>query len=139
MFSIDAEITPPGGSVSFGSKEVSVVVSGILSYTINDQFSWLIELGGSTVSLPPLAGNLRFQTINPDFVFAYAPDEKLSFFAEIYGQTKTGTGQGSGFNADYGFLYLILPTLVFDLEIGHPVSGQLDGTYIGSGITIWLK
>lgn len=139
MFSIDAAIIPPGGSAGFGSKEVSAVVSGILNYTINDQFSWLFELGASTISLPPLAGNLRFQTINPDFVFAYAPEEKLNFFAEIYGQTKTGPGQGSGYNADYGVLYLIRPTIAFDLEIGHPVSGRLDGTYIGSGVTIWLK
>lgn len=139
MFAAEAAIAPPGGSAGFGAKEVSAVVSGILNYTINDQFSWLFELSASTISLPPIAGNLRFQTINPDLVFSYAPATKLSFFAEIYGQTKTGQGLGSGFNADYGFLYLIHPTMAFDLEIGHPVSGRLDGTYIGSGITIWLQ
>lgn len=82
-------------------------------------------------------GGKRYTSVNPDLVLSWTK-EKISVYGEIYGQSKTGPQNGSGFNADAGILYLIRKNIVIDLEAGHRLSGVLGGFshYVGTGISI---
>lgn len=128
----------PGGSRAFGSKGWGAAFNGILSYTFNPQFNLSFMFGISTETSSRRAGGQRFTSINPNLVLTYSANSKLDFYGEIFGQSKTGPGQGSGFNFDGGFIYLCLPNWAIDLEVGQRISGNLGGFdhYFGAGMSI---
>lgn len=135
---VEALVTLPNGSAAFGSKGMGTAVNGIVTYTFNPQFNLSLMLGGSTETQSSLNGGQRFTSINPDVVFTYSPTEKISLYGEAYGQSKTGPGENSGFNADAGVIYLLLSNVAIDLELGQRISGNLGGFnhYIGTGMSI---
>ncbi len=138
LAAVEALFTLPSGSAAFGSDGLGTTFNGVVSYTFNPQFNLTFMLGGSSETQSSSNGGQRFSSINPDVVFTYSATEKLDLFAEIYGQSKTGPGQGSGFNFDGGIIYLLLPSFAIDLEIGQRISGNLGGFdhYIGTGMAV---
>ena len=137
---VEALFTLPNGSAAFGSKQMGTAINGIVSYNINSAFNLTFMFGGTSETESSFNGGQRFTSLNPDLVITYAATDKLQLYGETYGQSKTGPGQGSGFNADGGLLYLLIPNLEVDLEVGQRISGNLDGFehYIGTGVGILL-
>jgi hypothetical protein len=135
---VESLITLPSGSSAFGSQAAGIAVNGIVNYTFNSSWGLSCMLGVSTQTEPNANGGQRYTSVNPDLVLTYVFNPKVNFYGEFYGQSKTGPGQNSGYNMDAGVLYLILPTLVVDLEAGQRLTGQLDGFnhYIGAGLSI---
>jgi hypothetical protein len=134
----EALFTLPSGSTAFGSQNLGAAVNGIINYTFNSTFSLSFMFGVTSQTQSKLNGGQRFTSINPDMVLTYVLNPKINFYGEVYGQSKTGPGEGSGFNFDGGVLYLPLPNLEVDLEVGQRISGNLNGFnhYIGTGMSI---
>ena len=128
----------PSGSAAFGSKGLGAALDGIISYTFNPYFNLLFMLGVSTETQSSHDGGQRFTSFNPDLVLTYSTNKNLDFYGEIYGQSKTSPGQGSGFNFDGGVIYLLFPCLTMDLEVGQRLNGNLGGFdhYFGAGMAI---
>ena len=84
----------------------------------------------------PHSGGGRFTSVNPDITFTWLPLWNLQFYGEVYGQSRTGPGLGSGFDADGGVQYLLTPYCEVDLEEGVRLSGNLGGFthYFGAGM-----
>ncbi len=134
----EAVFTLPNGSAAFGSKGLGATVNALVDYTINPKFTLSLMLGVSTETQSSTDGGQRYGSINPDVVLTYVATEKINFYGEIYGQSKTAPNEGSGFNVDTGVLYLLYPNLEVDMEVGQRISGNLDGFnhYIGAGFGI---
>jgi len=128
--------TLPSGSTAFGSNGLGAAINAIVSYDINPKFNLTFMFGVTTATQSSHDGGQRFTSINPDIVLTYSATDRLQLYGEIYGQSKTGPGESSGFNFDGGFLYLVLPNAEIDLEIGQRMSGNLGGFnhYIGTGM-----
>ena len=137
VFSIEGFAILPSGTATYGSRGLGETFNGIFSYNLSSEFNVSGMFGVSSQSEPINSGGQRYFTVNPDLVFAWSK-EKLSLYGEVYGQSKTGPQQGSGFNMDTGILYLIRKNIIIDLEIGHRISGNLGGFthYVGTGISI---
>ncbi|MCL9684290.1 transporter [Legionella maioricensis] len=137
VIAIDGYLILPSGSVNFGSERAGGIFNGLFSYNITSEISLSGMLGLSSQTLSINAGGQRYNSINPDLVLSWTK-EKISIYGEIYGQSKTGPQQGSGFITDAGVLYQIKKNIVIDLEAGHRISGVLDGFsyYWGTGISI---
>jgi len=137
VFSIEGFATLPSGTATYGSRRVGETFNGIFSYNLSTEFNISGMFGVSSQSEPINSGGQRYFTVNPDLVLAWSKD-KLSLYGEMYGQSKTGPQEGSGFNMDAGVLYLIRKNIIIDLEIGHRISGELGGFnhYVGTGISI---
>jgi hypothetical protein len=135
---LEALFTLPSGSTAFGSRDSGAAVNGIINYTFNSTYSLSFMFGVTTQTQSKLNGGHRFTSMNPDMVLSYVLNPIINFYGEVYGQSKTGPGEGSGFNFDGGVLYLPLPNLEVDLEVGQRISGKLNGFnhYIGTGMSI---
>ena len=135
---VEALFTLPTGSVAFGSHGLGAAFNGIISYNINSQWNLSGMLGASTETQTSFNGGQRFTSINPDVVLTYSATEKFDCYVEIYGQSKTAPNEGSGFNSDAGIIYLFLPNLAADVELGQRISGNLEGFnyYIGAGMSV---
>lgn len=135
---VESLFTLPSGSTAFGSNGLGAVFNGIVGYTFNPKFNLTFMLGASTKTQSSHDGGQRFTSINPDLLFTYSPTEKVDLYGEIYGQSKTGPGEGSGFNFDSGVIYLPLPNFAIDAELGQRISGNLSGFnhYIGAGMAV---
>lgn len=135
---VEALVTLPDGSAAYGSKGTGATLNGIVDYTFNPAFSLSFMLGATSQTQSSLNGGQRFTSINPDLVLTYSAIDKVQLYGEVYGQSKTGPGQGAGFNADGGIMYLLLTKLVLDVEYGQRLSGNLDGFnhYFGGGISV---
>lgn len=127
MVSAETLITPQNSNTAFGSGGWGTVVNGLINYTINPQYSVLVMLGGNSLTEPRGAGGGRFNSFTPDLVLSYAPSDTLNIFGEVFGQTKTSPDQGAGFNADLCVLYWWNKSLVFDVNVGQRLSGNLGG------------
>ncbi len=138
LSTVEALFTLPSGSAAFGSQNTGAAVNGIINYTFNSTFNLSFMFGVTTQTQSKLNGGQRFTSINPDLVLTYVLNQKINFYGEVYGQSKTGPGEGSGFNVDGGILYLPLSNLEVDLEVGQRMSGNLNGFnhYIGTGMSI---
>ena len=138
LWTIEALLTQSNGSAAFGSKGNGAAFNGIVSYNINSSFNLTFMFGGTTQTQAIQSGGQRYNSINPDLILTYTATNKLQFFGEVYGQSKTGPGEGSGFNFDGGLLYLLIPNFSVDLEVGQRISGNLFGFdhYIGTGVGI---
>lgn len=138
VVTVESLFALPTGSANFGSDGLGVAINGIANYTLNSLIDFTFMLGASTQTQPSNSGGQRFTSINPDMVLSYALTSKANLYGEVYGQSKTGPNQGSGFNFDGGILYLLRPFVTVDLEFGQRISGNLGGFnhYVGTGIAI---
>ncbi|HAT2114424.1 TPA: transporter [Legionella pneumophila] len=151
----------PSGSASFGSPNPGGGVIGILSYNFNSQLNLTGNLGITSQSAhknnrspkcriyltgnlgitsqsePSYDGGQSYTSVNPDLILSWTKN-KISLFAEIYGQSKTAPDEGSGYSTDAGVLYQVKKNIVIDLEVDQRISGLLNGVerYYGGGITI---
>lgn len=130
----------PTGNKDFGSNHFQPVVNGIIQYSFTPSLNVVFMFGAASYAIPPSAGGQSYFTLNPDAVLSWQASDKISIFGEIYGQTHTGPGQGSGYDSDLGILYLVTHNLTFDAEIGQRISGELGGfnNYVGVGIGVWF-
>ncbi|HAT2065169.1 TPA: transporter [Legionella pneumophila] len=127
----------PSGSASFGSPNPGGGVIGILSYNFNSQLNLTGNLGITSQSEPIYDGGQSYTSVNPDLILSWTKN-KISLFAEIYGQSKTAPDEGSGFSTDAGVLYQVKKNIVIDFEVDQRITGLLNGVerYYGGGITI---
>ncbi len=126
---------PTGGSV-FGSRGLGVAINGIVSYTLSEQVEISIQLGLSSQTAPKISGGERFTSLISNLVATWQPVPRLQIYGEIYGQSKTGPGQGIGYNFDGGIQCLVTPSWEIDLEGGVRLIGDLGGfnRYFGAGM-----
>ena len=135
---IEALATLPSGSAAYGSQHVGVAVNGIVSYAASDHVGLSLMLGVSSQTLAKADGGTRYFSVNPDFVATWVPVDRIQFYGEVYGQTRTGPGERSGWNVDGGVLYLVAPDIVVDTEVGRRLAGNLGGFrhYVGVGFGV---
>ncbi len=131
-----ALFTLPSGGSAFGSRGLGVEISGIAAYSLSEQIGLSLQLGLSSQTDPSAAGGERFDSFVSNFVVAWQPAERLQLYGEIFGQSKTGPGQGAGYNADGGVQYLLTPWWEVDVEAGVRLTGDLGGYthYFGAGM-----
>jgi len=133
---IEDLVTLPSGSLLYGSDGWGNAVSGIVSYSPGGPFGLSLMLGISSQTAPTAAGGARFNSINPDVVATWLLNPRLQFYGEVYGQSRTAYGQGSGVDADGGVQYLLGRDWEVDLEEGIRLHGALGGFthYTGIGV-----
>ncbi len=124
---VEALATLPSGSAAFGSQHLGVAVNGIVSYSAPENVGLSLMLGVSSQTLPAASGGSRYVSVNPDFVVTWPPKDGVQLYGEVYGQSRTGPGEGSGWNADGGIQFVVSPTIVVDIEVGTRLAGNLGG------------
>ena len=132
----EALVTLPSGSPDFGSAGTGYAVNGIVSDSLTPVFSLTLMLGVTHLTAPAnMQAGAYYWSLNPDLVAVWQTSQTFQFYAEVYGQSHTGPGQGAGYNADGGIQYLVNPDFELDAEIGQRLSGNLGGWshYIGLG------
>ena len=125
--SVETILTLPSGNDAFGSAGLGAAFNGIVGYSLSDTVGLGLQLGVSTQTDPALAGGKRFTSFNPIFVATWHPLDRLQFYGEIYGQTKTSHSEGAGFDFDGGVQYIIYRRLEVDLAEGVRLTGNLGG------------
>lgn len=135
----EAAIILPLGSRAYGSQSGGGLINGIFEYNFSQEWSLTTMLGVSSQSQSISSGGGRFTSINPDVVLAWNKN-KIQWFGEVTGQSKTDPQSSWGLNADTGISYLVSKNIAIDCEIGHRVLGSLGGLsrYFGTGIVIEL-
>ena len=135
---IETQATFPSGSDSFGSHGLGMELTGLASYHFLSNFFLSSMIGVTTVTEPFNDGGRRFNSINASAALTLGATEKLTVFAELFGQSKTNASQGGNYNADCGVLYLLTPHVVLDTEIGLQLSHEpgVFKNFINSGISI---
>lgn len=138
VYAAEGFLTLPTGSKENGSEGFGYTISGIVQYNFTQAISLSFQYGLASLTASSNEGGGRYFTVNPDLVFAWQPLDPLQFYIEIYGQSKTGPDESSGFNADAGIQYLISEALEIDLEYGQRLSGELGGfaRYVGAGMGV---
>jgi hypothetical protein len=139
-FAIEVLANTASGSYYFGSQHWGATVNGIASYSITQKLNLEVQLGISRISEARAVGGRYFNSFNPDVVLSYAPFEKLSFYSEIYAQTKIDASQGAGVNFDGGMLLLVSKNTVLNFSIGQQLYNYLGGFehYVNAGISVML-
>jgi hypothetical protein len=134
--SVEAVVTLPSGNDAFGSRGLGALFSGIVAYSVTDQIGLSLQLGASSQTDPVSAGGGRFTSFNQFLTATWDPAERLQFYGEFYGQTKTSGDEGAGYNFDGGMQYLIARWWEVDLEGGVRLTGNLGGFthYFGAGM-----
>ncbi|KTC67972.1 hypothetical protein Lbir_2574 [Legionella birminghamensis] len=140
IIAVEAEIFLPDGSAAYGSKSTGAGANAILTYSINDKWSFTTMLGVSSLTESRYNGGERYNNFIPDLVLSYSLSDRLSAYGEVYGETKTGPGEHSGFNADAGILFLIRPSIIIDINAGQRISGYPGSfeNYFGAGISFMI-
>lgn len=133
-------ITPAGGSYAFGNQRTEILFNGIGSYNLNAKTSLTLMLGEGSNTNSRLDNGGRYSSFNPSLALAYAVNDKMNFFIEVFGQTKTNVNQGGNINADCGILYLVTKNLVLDLEVAQQISRPTNSftQFIGAGASLKL-
>jgi hypothetical protein len=126
VFAVENIIDTAGGSYAFGAQSWGTTFNAIANYNINDQFSLGGMLGISRQSDPEIIGGRSFNSVNPNLILSYTPNDTLSLYAEVYGQSKIAAALGAGFNVDAGLLYLFNPNI-----LGYICAGQQLYNYLG--------
>ena len=124
---VEALFTLPSGSSAFGSRGLGYAVNGIAAYSLTEQIGLALQLGVSSQTDPEGAGGDRLTSFISNLVATWQPAERLQFFGEIFGQSKTGPGKGAGYNFDGGIQYLLTPSWEVDVEGGVRLTGDLGG------------
>ncbi len=135
--SVEAILTMPSGNDAFGSDGFGAAFNGMVSYTLTDQIALGAELGINTQkTASALAGCGRFTSFTTNATATWDPVDRLQFYGEVFGQTKTGPGQGAGYDFDGGVQYIVAHWLEVDLSEGVRLSGGLGGFthYTGAGL-----
>ncbi len=134
--SVEAVVTLPSGNDAFGSRGLGAAFSGIVAYSVTEQNGLSLHLGASSQTDPVSAGGGRFTSFNHFLTATWDPAERLQFYGEVYGQTKTARDQGAGYNFDGGIQYLVSRWWEVDLEGGVRLTGDLGGFthYFGAGM-----
>lgn len=129
VFSMEALFTLPSGSQDQGSAGLGTTLNALYSYALTKKLGISVALGVSSLTEPRDEGGDRYTSINPDVIIIYDPTDKLQYFFEVYGQTKTAPDQGSAAMVDAGIQYLIRKTWEIDLSVGQRLYGQLFGGF----------
>jgi hypothetical protein len=134
--SAEAVLTLPSGNDTFGSRGLGVAFSGIVAYSLNDQVGLSLQLGASSQTDPVSEGGERFTSFSQFITVTWDPIERLQFYGEIFGQTKTARHEGAGYNFDGGIQYLLSRRWEVDIEEGVRLTGNLGGFthYYGAGL-----
>ena len=134
--SVEAIFTLPSGNDAFGSRGPGAAVNGIVAYALTDQIGLSLQLGLSSQTGPVSAGGGRFTSFISNFVATWDPVDRLQFYGEVFGQTKTSAGEGAGYDFDGGVQYLLAPWWEIDAEEGVRLYGNLGGFthYYGAGM-----
>ena len=137
-YGVNAQLALPSGSSNFGDRGTGGTLSGIVNYDITSSFSLTLMLGIGTQTTSFNEGGERFNSVNPDLVATWLIRDTLQFYVEIYGQSQTGPGEGSGYNADGGFQLLLNKNIEIDIEYGTRISGTLEslGHFVGCGAAV---
>lgn len=133
-------VTLPTGSANFGSDGGGVTINAIGAYSLTSKVTLSSMLGYSSLVEPANSGGERFNSFNYSVNLGYELIEKISFFTEIFGQTKANPEQNNGLNADLGMLFVWNKHVVFDVEYSQRLQGAIGGweNYVGGGVTILL-
>ncbi len=117
--------TAPGThNVSGATDGWGTAVNGIVAYSPTPSVSLGLMLG--VTNQYDLQGR-RYTSLNPDFTASWLINPRLQLYAEVYGQTHTAQGAGSGWDTDGGVQYLLTRRIELDAEIGQQLSGALGG------------
>ena len=124
--------TPSAGTASPTASGWGEAVNGIVGYSITSRVGVGLMLGATTLYNQ---NGQRYTSINPDFTATWLLNPRWQLYGEIYGQTHTNSGAGSGWNSDGGVQYLLTRHLEVDAEIGQRLTGALGGyrNYWGVG------
>ncbi|WP_128130418.1 transporter [Legionella sainthelensi] len=82
-------------------------------------------IGFSRFSTSKEDGGAGFNSFSPDVLVGWFAQNWLEFYAEVYGQTRTGPNRGPGYNLDAGVIFLINKSIAFDVGIGKSLAGTL--------------
>jgi hypothetical protein len=136
--SVEAIITLPSGNADFGSRGSGATLNGIAEYSVTDQVALSMQLGLSSLTESVSAGGKRFTSFNQFITATWNPVKPLQFYGEFYGQTKTSSNEGVGYNFDGGIQFLVTRRLEVDVETGIRLTGHLGGFthFYGAGIGI---
>jgi hypothetical protein len=136
--SLEAILTLPSGNNVFGSRGTGASFNGIVAYSLTDQIGLSLQLGVSSQTEPESAGGGRFTSFTQFLTATWNPLERLQFYGEVFGQTKTAPHEGAGYNFDGGVQYIVARWLEVDIEEGIRLSGNLGGFthYIGVGMGV---
>lgn len=139
--SIQGILTIPSGSRVFGSPKTGETINAILVRELTPKIVFASMFGGSRIAESSNNGGRYFTSFNPSISLVYAPTDPLNLFIEVFGQSKTAPDLGSGFIANGGLLYKFKENVIFDLEIGQRIQGNLFDIQqsIGSGVTILVS
>ncbi len=102
-------------------------------------FSILVQLGGSSITTSEAQGGERFNSFNQDYALTWKPHKQWQIYGEVFGQSKTGPDEGSGYIADAGVQYLVNKYLVLDLEVGQRISGDIASIKTSSAWDLLLR
>jgi len=140
VFALEGSVTPSSGSSGFGSQKTGGEMAGVALYTFTSTLSISGKLGYTSQSESVQEGGQSFTSINPDVVLSWTTD-KYSFYGELDGETRTGCQQGSGYNMDFGIIYLLRKNIAVDFEVGQRISGtNYDfNQYVGAGISFQMS
>ncbi|MGH8283045.1 MAG: transporter [Gammaproteobacteria bacterium] len=135
----EALATLPSGSPDFGSAATGYALNGIVSDSLTPVFALTLMLGVTHLAASAnVQAGAYYWSLNPDLVATWQTSESWQWYAEVYGQSHTGPGEGMGYNADGGIQYLVTPRFELDAEIGQRLSGNLGGWshYLGVGFAL---
>jgi hypothetical protein len=140
IFAVEDIIETSGGSYAYGAQSWGTTFNAIANYNISDQFSLGGMLGISRQSDPKIIGGHSFNSVNPSLILSYNPNDKLSLYTEVYGQSKIAAETGAGFNFDAGVLYLFNPNILGYISAGQQLYNYLgDFThYLNLGVSIMI-
>ncbi|MFA6036729.1 MAG: transporter [Legionellales bacterium] len=135
VYTAESLFTLPSGDHNFGSEGLGVAVNAIVSYDFTATLSTTIMLGYSSQTTAYNNGGEQYSSFNPDLVITWQPLQSLQFYAEVYGQTKTGPEESAGYNTDAGIQYLFTKNIEVDFGFGQRLSGTLDdfSHYLSAG------
>ena len=136
LSAVEGVFTLPSGNDAFGSRGLGATLSGIAAYSLSDQIGLSLQLGLSSQTGPVSAGGGRFTSFNQFLTATWAPADRLQFYGEVFGQTKTARSEGAGYDFDGGVQYLVTHWWEVDVEEGVRLAGNLGGFthYYGAGM-----
>ena len=135
LYAAEGLFTLPTGTAGFGSPGPGVALNGIVSYSLTPTTGLSLMLG---MTSEDDGSGKRYTSVNPDLVGTELLSRDVQLYAELYGQSRTAAGQGSGWDADGGIQYLLTRYWEVDAEIGTRVAGRLGGFdhYLGLGMGV---
>ncbi len=136
--SVEGILILPSGNDAFGSRGVGATLNGIVAYSLNDHVGLSMQLGVGSLTDPVLTGGRRFISFNQFLTATWNPIERLQLYGEFYGQTKTSSNDGAGYNFDGGIQFLVTHWLELDVETGIRLTGNFGGFshFYGAGVGI---